>query len=287
MKNITKCIAAIVTVWAVAACSTAPAAPSEVQFGFDLSSLPQPEVTELKGSPPTHVLFVGNSYLYYGDSVHNHVRRMAGAAGLDSTSDFRYKSATIGGAALFDHNIDHLIVPENLRVDRPFDVVILQGGSAAPLSEERRQRFGETATEFSAKIEQAGGQTVLYMTHAYVEPHRRYRPGMIVDIASLYIETGNEIDALVIPVGIAFEEAYRRRPDIQLHKAFDGTHPDLAGTYLAAATVFASLYGVSPVGNSYDYFGKVEAETLLFLQTVARDTVSTFYSRPLTEDPGR
>ena len=25
---------------------------------------------------PTHVLFVGHSYLYYGDSIHNHVQRM-------------------------------------------------------------------------------------------------------------------------------------------------------------------------------------------------------------------
>jgi hypothetical protein len=283
MKTITRHLAAILAVWTTAACSTALPSPVDLQASIDFSSLPRPDVTELHGTTPTHVLFVGNSYLYYGDSVHNHVRRMAEAAGLEGASDFTYKSATIGGAALFDHNIDHLIDPENLRVDRPFNVVILQGGSVAALSEERRRLFAETAAEFSAKIKQAGGQTVLYMTHAYVEPHERYRPGMIMDIAKLYIETGNDIDALVIPVGLAFEEAYRRRPDIELHKAFDGTHPDLAGTYLAAATVFASLYGVSPVGNSYDYFGEIDGETAPFLQTVARDTVSEFYGRSLTE----
>ena len=287
MKSITKCIAATITFWALTACTTAPPTPTDVRYRFDLSSLPQPEVTELQGTPPTHVLFVGNSYLYYGDSVHNHVRRMAEAAGLEGASDFTYKSATIGGAALFDHNIDHLLDPKNLRVDRPFDVVILQGGSVAALSEERRRLFAETATEFSAKIERTGGQTVLYMTHAYVEPHERYRPRMITDIATLYIETGNDIDALVVPVGIAFEEAYSRRPELQLHKAFDGTHPDLTGTYLAAATVFASLYGVSPAGNSYDYFGQLDAETILFLQTVARDTVTNFYGRSLTDPLGR
>ena len=27
--------------------------------------------------PNTKVLFVGNSYLYYNDSLHNHVKRMA------------------------------------------------------------------------------------------------------------------------------------------------------------------------------------------------------------------
>lgn len=35
------------------------------------------EVLSLKNSNPERILFVGNSYLYYNDSLHNHVRRMA------------------------------------------------------------------------------------------------------------------------------------------------------------------------------------------------------------------
>lgn len=237
------------------------------------------EITRSALDRPTHILFVGNSYLYYNDSLHNHVERMAYAAGLFHESDLTFKSATIGGAALQDHNIDHLLDPANLRVDRPFQVVVLQGGSGEPLSQERRQRFAATAALFSAKIRAAGGEPVLYMTHAYVPPDRRYRPDMIADIASLYSDTGNQIDARVIPVGIAFEEAYRRRPDIRLHMAFDGTHPSMLGTYLAACTVLASIYGVSPVGNSYDYFGEVSAEDALFLQAVAQDTVAAFFGR--------
>jgi hypothetical protein len=190
-----------------------------------------------------------------------------------------YKSATIGGAALRDHAIDHLLIPENLRVDAPFEVVILQGGSAEPLSEAGRARFVETATAYSAKVRAAGGEPVLYMTPAYVPPHRRFRPDMIEDIASLYIETGNKLDVLVIPVGLAFAEAYRRRPEIVLHKDFDGSHPSMLGTYLAAATAFASLYGQSPVGSPYSYFGEVSADDARFLQEVAQDTVTAFYGR--------
>jgi hypothetical protein len=271
------------------ACAVSTGEYEKVGAVFTVSASPEvpvkatawakPEVKNLKVDNPSHILFVGNSYLYYGDSVHNHVRRMAVAAGFYKSSALKYKSATIGGAALFDHNIDHLLNNKNLRVDKPFELVILQGGSAAPLSKERRQLFMQTTKEFSKKIKQAGGETVLYMTHAYAEPHARYRPGMIDDIASLYIATGNEIGALVIPVGIAFEEAYRRRPTIQLHKSFDGSHPDIAGTYLAAATVFASIYSKSPVGNSYDYFGAIDKETAFFLQSIAQETVETFYDR--------
>ncbi len=246
---------------------------------LEASTPSNPVVAELAREAPTHLLFVGNSYLYYGDSVHNHVRRMVIAAGLHDADALTYKSATIGGAALRDHNIDHLLAPENLRVDRPFQAVILQGHSAAALSTEGRSRFATAATRFAEAIKAAGGEPVLYMTHAYVEPHRRASPDMIEAVASLYIETGNEIGALVIPVGLAFEEAYRRRPDLSLHTAFDGSHPNQEGTYLAAATVFASLYDASPVGLDYTYFGAIDPATAVFLQEVAESVTREFFAR--------
>jgi hypothetical protein len=240
---------------------------------------PAPKVKKLANSSPTHLLFVGNSYLYYGDSLHNHVRRMVIAAGIHKRKKLKYKSATISGSALFDHNIASYLEPGKLRVRAPFQVVILQGGSAAPLSERRRDKFRETVEAFSQEITKAGGQPALYMTHAYVAPHRKARPDLIRDIAELYVEAGNAANALVIPVGLAFEEAYRQRPDMKLHKSFDGSHPDLIGTYLAAAVVFTSLYGQSPAGNSYDYFGKIDKDTAGFLQKVAAKTVRDFYAR--------
>lgn len=228
---------------------------------------------------PTAILFVGNSYFYYNDSLHNHLKRMLVSAGAFRNSELTFKSATIGGAGLFDHPIDHLLAHKNLRVDRPFEMVIMAGQSNAALTPQRRALFVQTAREYAAKVRAAGGEPALYMTHAYVPPHRLARDTMIDDVASLYIKTGAEIDALVIPVGLAFAEAYRRRPGIQLHKDFDGSHPNLLGTYLAAATVLASVYGVSPVGNAYDYFGEVSAEEARFLQEVAQDTVEQFNAR--------
>ena len=228
---------------------------------------------------PTHVLFVGNSYLYYGDSLHNHVRRMVIAADPSLTTKLKYKSATIGGAALAHHNIDYLTRPGQIGVKEPFQLVILQGGSGEPLSEKRRAKFREKAIEFNKVITARGGKTALYLTHAYVAPHKRANPENIRLTEELYVSVGNEIGALVIPVGLAFEEAYRRRPEMKLHKGYDGTHPELIGTYLAACTVYASVYGKSPVGNGYDYFGKIDKETATFLQQVAADTVTKFYER--------
>ena len=47
------------------------------------------------------------------------------------------------------------------------------------------------------------------MIHAYVEPHKNTNPKMIEDIKKMYIDAGNKNNALVIPIGIAFENAYK------------------------------------------------------------------------------
>lgn len=236
-----------------------------------------PSVKQRPVDSPSRILFVGNSYIYYNDSLHNHVRRLAVAADPALGKALQYKSATIGGAPLAHHDVKGLLVPGRLGIEEPFDVVILQGNSGAALSERQRASFREKVVEFNAVITKTGAKTALYMTHAYVKPNKDAGPDMIRKVEDLYVSTGNEVGVYVLPVGLAFEEAYRQRPDIQLHKSYDGSHPDLIGTYLAACVVYASLYGKSPVGNSYDYYGKVDKETAAFLQRVADETVRKFY----------
>ena len=238
-----------------------------------------PAVKQLPVESPGRILFVGNSYLYYNDSLHNHVRRLAIAGDPAIEKSLQYKSATIGGAPLSHHNIRYLIEPANLGMKQPYEVVILQGNSTDALSDARRASFREKVLEYSAEIAKRGGRTALYMTHAHVKPSKFASPDMIRKVEDMYVSAGNEAGALVIPVGLAFEEAYRQRPDIKLHKDYDGSHPDLIGTYLAACVVYASLYGKSPIGNSYDYYGKVDKETAAFLQKVADETVRKFFGR--------
>jgi hypothetical protein len=235
---------------------------------------------ESKTAPsPQRVLFVGNSYLYYNDSLHNHVRRLVAAADPALGESLQYKSATIGGAPLAHHDIRHLLAPGHLGMKQAFDVVVLQDNSTSALSERARASFREKATEFDAAIRKHGARTALYMTHAHVKPSKYASPDMIRKVEDMYVSVGNEIGAWVIPVGLAFERAYRLKPDIQLHQDYDGSHPSLAGTYLAACVVYASLYGKSPVGNSYDYYGRVDKATAAFLQKVAAETVDAFKTR--------
>lgn len=231
-------------------------------------------------SPLTRVLFIGNSYLYYNDSLHNHVKRMvAERYPALKSRDIEYKSVTIGGARLKHHNIDWLLAPGQIGVDEPFQAVVMQGGSFEPLTSETREVFIETATAFSEKARLVGAKPLLYMTHAYVAPHRRAAEGMIDRIASMYIEAGKAGNAGVIPVGFAFERSYNQRPDFALHADFDGTHPNLRGTYLGACVVYLSLYDDDLKGLQYDYFGRLSRSEVQYLQRIARETVEAFEAR--------
>jgi hypothetical protein len=230
-------------------------------------------------------LFVGNSYYYYNDSLHNHVRRMvvaglANNAAADLDKRLQYKSATIGGSSLEHHNIDWLTKPGKIGVKEPFELVILAGNSGDALTEKTRAAFANTVQAHNQIITRRGGKTALYMTPAYVAPHKELSPQNMRKIEDMYVSVANEVNALAIPVGLAFEEAYRRFPSMKLHNQEDGSHPSALGTYLAACTVLSSVYGLSPVGNSYSMFGAVDATAANQLQTVAHDVVKQFFKRP-------
>jgi hypothetical protein len=194
-------------------------------------------------------------------------------------NEFRYKSSTIGGSKLHHHNLSHLLNSKNIGVKKPFDLVILQGGSSEPLSKKSRTKFKKTVKKFNKNIVAAGAETALYMTHAYVKPHPKYAENMINDVYKTYVEAGNSENILVIPVGLAFENAYKNNPNIELHKPFDGTHPSLLGTYLAACVVFGSIYGSKSFGIDYNYYGSISNSDKKFLQRIADETLLEFYKK--------
>ena len=78
----------------------------------------------------------------------------------------------------------------------------------------------------------------------------------------------------MIPAGLAFAKSIEQRPELNLYAA-DKRHPSLAGTYLAACTIYAALFKKSPVGLKYtagldDAIGN-------HLQTVAWETVQDYF----------
>ena len=235
------------------------------------------EITSLDNKTPERVLYIGNSYLYYNDSLHNHVRRMLDEVYESEIDKTNYKSVTISGSRSWHHDIVHSLNYKNLGLKKPFQLVIFQGGSGETNSVKERKIFSDEVSKIVKKIKNAGAEAALYMIHAYVEPHEDTNPRMIENIKKMYIDAGNKNDALVIPVGIAFENAYLAQPNIKLHKHYDGTHPNILGTYLASCVVFSSITHLSPLNIEYSYYGEINDIDKKFLQKIAKETVEDFY----------
>ena len=236
------------------------------------------EISSLENKTPERVLYIGNSYLYYNDSLHNHVRRMLDEVYESEIDTTNYKSVTISGSRSWHHDIDHSLNYKNLGVKKPFQLVIFQGGSGETNTVNERNIFSDEVSKIVKKIQYAGAEAALYMIHAYVEPHEDTDPRMIENIKQMYIDAGNKNDALVIPVGIAFENAYKAQPNIKLHKHYDGSHPNILGTYLASCVVFSSITHLSPLNIQYSYFGEISDVDKKFLQKIAKETVEDFYN---------
>lgn len=225
----------------------------------------KPKVTTLKDVPHT-VLFVGNSYFYYNNSLHNHVLNLL--RGADPAASYTATSATISGAPLSLHDVDALLSSHKRK---EFDAVIMADCSWCSVDPERKPAFAETVAKDVAIVRRHGAQPILFMTWAYAD-----KPEMTGKLTDAYTAAGNDNNALVIPAGLAFARAHAQRPELALHVP-DKSHPTLAGTYLAACVVIASVYRRSPVGNTYH--ADIDDKTAAFLQDVAWATVQDYYGQ--------
>ncbi|MCC8189831.1 MAG: hypothetical protein LIP77_04215 [Planctomycetes bacterium] len=241
-----------------------------------------PEKKALAEPSPSSILFVGNSFFYYNNSMHDHLNRLVRTG--DSEYRLRSTSATISGAGLSWHNLEAYFDPAgvgsysfvegnqvvfNDPQRKPFDVVILLDCSQCPVHPTLRPVFFDYAAKHAATARRHDAEPVLFMSWAYAD-----QPAMTTGLAEAYVEAGNANDMLVIPAGLAFARSTRDRPDINLYEP-DLRHPSLAGTYLGACTVFASFFQKSPEGIAYT--AGLDDDTARFLQRTAWETVQEYY----------
>jgi len=258
------------------AAQTPPASPS----------MPAPRVTETGIARPASALFVGNSFFYFNNSMHAHLTQLLREA--DPLYRFRATSATISGSGANWHDIESYFRPNAIggysfdadnnivfnKLDRLFDLVIMMDCSLCPIHPQLRVLFDEFVRKHSDTVRKHGAVPVLFMSWAYAD-----RPQMTAELAEAYTRAGNDNNALVVPAGLAFANALQQRPDLALH-AGDKRHPSMAGTYLAASTLYASLFRRPPMESTYR--AGLEPETAKFLQQVAWDTVQSYYGTATT-----
>lgn len=193
------------------------------------------------------VLFVGNSYIYF-----NNLPAMVEEISVALEGPVvRGIAHTHGGMMLEEHiedgHVDSLLAagPD----DGEWEWVILQEQSTlgarfseGPGALGSPEAFHAATRELAARIRAVDAEPALYMTWA-----KEAFPDQIEALSAAYLSIGAELDLDVAKVGEAWAEVRRLRPAFRLYTR-DGSHPNAAGSYLAACVIYAMLTGESPVG---------------------------------------
>ena len=241
-----------------------------------------PKRTAVAGDTPKAILWVGNSFFYYNNSLHNHVLNLVRAA--DPTATPSATSVTISGAGIDWHDMASYFRPNGIgrysfvgdneivfnRPGRQFDAVVIADCSQCPIHPQLQSVFHQFAKQQSEIVAANGARPIFFMTWAYKD-----KPEMAAQLAEQYTIAGNANDALVIPAGLAFAKAIAKRPDLEFYQP-DKRHPTLIGTYLAACTAYAAVYGKSPLGNAYS--AGIDPDIARFLQRTAQETVKEYFA---------
>ncbi len=189
------------------------------------------------------VLFVGNSYTFYNE-LPSLVQQMARRKGIKTDVD----TWLAGGATLqgLYHDEKAAKIKQHVRQGK-YDVIILQDQSQLPVysPEQTIEGVRQWCSLLEKRKQQNKGQTrvVLYQTWGRLE-HTGFATQMQDGLSATYAKAAALHGCSVAPVGEAWR-LWLRKPERaqkqQLHLG-DGSHPNLRGSYLAAAVLYGVIY---------------------------------------------
>jgi len=185
------------------------------------------------------ILFIGNSFSYYNalPKLVAYFAKASDSARLTTDGAFR------GGATL-KILWDEGGALKKLR-SRSWDYVVLQekgrlGGIVknGVVHVANPRSFFMYATKFDKEIKKIGAKTILYCPPAFLGVGL---PEDANKLGAAYSRLLKKLNAIMIPSGLAFAIALRKRPSLLLYEA-DGQHPNPAGTYLIASMFYRKLF---------------------------------------------
>lgn len=228
---------------------------------------------ELDKSKTYKILFVGNSYTYCNNMPTRYFGEIMEAAGYN----VKILSLTKGGWTLLNSSNarDELgSKVDSILKNQEFDFVILQEQSMTPAV--NSGSFYNAVKRLDNKIRESGATPVLYATWG-----RKQGSGdltatgltaetMTWKLAASYEHMGETHDIPVAHVGLAFWDIVQNERRVNLFDT-DLSHPNAAGSYLAALTIFARITGIDP--TTVDYEGGVGSNIEPILKEAARKAV--------------
>lgn len=213
------------------------------------------------------VLFIGNShtYLHYMPQMVLQLSQFA-----DLPRGLEVAQSTGKGVSLQWH-WSNPGTRELIAADK-WTYVVLQERSGGAL--EAPEAMHAYARLLDAEIKKQGAQTVFYMTWA-----NRRRPQTQQIIEEAYGQISRELDAVLAPVGRAWENCLKADPGFRLHHV-DDRHANPAGSYLSACVLHSVLFRASSEGLPGTLYAndrllvELTDDRARFLQQIAYQTVS-------------
>jgi hypothetical protein len=195
-------------------------------------------------APPPSVLLIGNSY-----TAVNNLPGILSAIAQASPTPLSTDALATAGARVIDH-LANPALADLLAQD--FDVVVIQGQSLEPILD--YPTFESGVVQLAAMTGDA--RVLLYQTWPRKDGNQDLIDlGMTVEEMWMGLESGYAQAALasnseVAPVGGAWMSAMQLDPPIELYAA-DGSHPSLAGSYMAGCVLFGKIVGQSCSTSTY------------------------------------
>ena len=229
------------------------------------------------------IMYVGNSFFYYNNSLHNHVSSIV--KNHNSNQSLKQRSITINGSSLSWHPLDAYLNNKNIGSfsidtakdnkyvkvdDTSIDAVIFMDCSLCPIHPNTKDDFHDNVAKYTKTIRAKGMEPILFMSWPY-----KNKPSMIKELREEFFKAANVNNIRLIPVGEAFYAFEKKYPEIDLYTD-DFRHPSEEGTYLAASVVFATLFNLDVKGTK----GRkgIDAKTTLKIQEIADLTVKNFFN---------
>jgi hypothetical protein len=181
----------------------------------------------------SHLLWIGNSYLYYND-IPAMMQTLA-----DSAKGERVAIAVVAGPnlALVDHRNSGVAGAAITNGDWKW-VILQQGPSSV---EANRDTLRAMTQFFSTEIKKAGGTPALFS--AWPTSDRLQDFDRAIESYSI---AANDVGGILLPVAAAWKLAMQRDAALKLYD--DGLHPSIDGAYLSALVVYSRLLGKDPRG---------------------------------------
>lgn len=207
--------------------------------------------SQSKSSDTTKILFIGNSYTYYNSSPEL-LKGLAKEKFPNRVVETQLISQ--GGMTLERHWKGDRALQAIKSNDWDFVVLQEQSKLGMRVIIDNQTHFGQTelffeyARKFDTEIKKSGAKTVFFMTWS-TEGH----PEEQEILTHAYTSIAKKLNATLAPVGLAWDKV-RNNDQVDLYFV-DGSHPSPQGSYLVATTMFATLFGESPVNLSGTILG--------------------------------